>query len=92
MTSKSQARRNKLMEKHGDVAVYFSDSDDDFENKSGILASPVNLYDSICLGYAEGQQGVQTYMPSPNPHPNPVEYLGAVLDANDSHARHYANS
>jgi hypothetical protein len=69
------------MEKHGDVSAYFSDSNDDFKNKSGILASSVNLYDSICLGYAEGQQGVQTYMPSPNPHPNPVTYLGAVLDA-----------
>jgi hypothetical protein len=57
--AKSETERKvlELMEKHGDVSAYFSDSDDDFKNKSGILASSANLYDSICLGYAEGQRG-----------------------------------
>jgi hypothetical protein len=60
--SKLIKRLNKLMKKHGDVAVYFRDSDDDFGDSFGILVGAVEAYDSTGDGPTKDRPAVQIYM------------------------------
>jgi hypothetical protein len=60
--SKLIKRLNKLMEKHGDVAVYFRDTDEDFGDEFGIAVASVKAYDSTGNGPTKDRPAVQIYM------------------------------